>query len=79
MLHAKAGNSGHNCLAAELIVTCRQWPQREAFLAELRRLMSSTPQRCHYYPGTFRPAQTLWLDATTRARADLACRLGCAL
>jgi len=28
----KTHNAGHNCLAAELIITAADWPQREEFL-----------------------------------------------
>lgn len=42
---------GHNCLKAELLVTDRSWPQREAFLAALRAKLASLPNRVAYYPG----------------------------
>lgn len=42
---------GHNCLKAELLVTDRSWPQREAFLDALRAKLASLPNRVAYYPG----------------------------
>ena len=36
IVSAKTHNCGHNCLAAEVIVTAKDWPQREAFLDALR-------------------------------------------
>lgn len=44
-------NAGFNCNAAQVLVTSRQWPQREAFLAEVRRALSKVPARQCYYPG----------------------------
>jgi hypothetical protein len=35
-----------------VFVTCRQWPQREAFLAALRAQLAATWQRVAYYPGS---------------------------
>lgn len=45
-------NAGHNCLKAELLVTDRSWPQREAFLDALRAKLASLPNRVAYYPGS---------------------------
>lgn len=47
-----AQNSAHNCLAAEIVLTCKQWPQREAFVAVLRRKLAATRTRVGWYPGT---------------------------
>lgn len=45
-------NAGHNCLAAEVLVTDASWPQREEFLNELRRQLDETSMRSAYYPGS---------------------------
>jgi acyl-CoA reductase-like NAD-dependent aldehyde dehydrogenase len=45
-------NAGYNCNAIRVLVTWKQWPQREAFLAALRRLFAATSPRRAYYPGS---------------------------
>jgi hypothetical protein len=44
-------NAGFNCLTPRVIVTHRQWPQRQAFLDELESVLASLPTRRAYYPG----------------------------
>ncbi len=44
-------NASFNCVATRVIVTCRQWPQREEFLQLVEGLLSRIPQRVAYYPG----------------------------
>jgi acyl-CoA reductase-like NAD-dependent aldehyde dehydrogenase len=44
-------NSGYNCNAARVVVLPERWPQREAFLDHLRRVLRSLPARPAYYPG----------------------------
>jgi acyl-CoA reductase-like NAD-dependent aldehyde dehydrogenase len=44
-------NAGFNCNAAKVLVIASGWPQREAFLDELRRVLRSLPPRPAYYPG----------------------------
>jgi acyl-CoA reductase-like NAD-dependent aldehyde dehydrogenase len=44
-------NAGFNCNATRVIVTWKDWPQREALLNELRRVLASIPTRKAYYPG----------------------------
>ena len=46
------GAAGHNCLKAELVVTCAEWPLREKFLAALRAKLGAMPNRVAYYPGS---------------------------
>ncbi|KAK9814745.1 hypothetical protein WJX72_010772 [[Myrmecia] bisecta] len=45
-------NNGHNCLKAEVVITAKDWPQREAFLEALRKRLDAEPQRVPYYPGS---------------------------
>ncbi|KAK9868062.1 hypothetical protein WJX84_011056 [Apatococcus fuscideae] len=45
-------NAGHNCVKPELIITAKQWPQREAFVQALRKALAEAPCRAAYYPGS---------------------------
>ncbi len=40
----KLHNCGHNCVAAEVLITDADWPQRQQFLDVLQRKASSQPQ-----------------------------------
>lgn len=44
-------NNGYNCLTPKLIITSKQWRQREAFLAELEKALRALPERTAWYPG----------------------------
>lgn len=44
-------NAGFNCIATKVVVLHDAWPQRDAFLAELRRTLAALPARPAYYPG----------------------------
>lgn len=44
-------NSGHNCVAAQVAIVSSDWPQKDAFLAELRQAMADAPARPAWYPG----------------------------
>ena len=43
-------NSGHNCIAGQVVLVSSDWPQRAAFLAELRRAFGAAPARPVWYP-----------------------------
>nr|WP_246301219.1 aldehyde dehydrogenase family protein [Microbacterium immunditiarum] len=43
-------NSGHNCIAAQVVILSSDWPQREAFLGELRAAYDRAPERPVWYP-----------------------------
>ncbi len=45
-------NASFNCNAAKVLVTAADWPQREAFLSELRAALERAPSRLPYYPGS---------------------------
>lgn len=45
-------NTGATCVTPRVLVTQRQWPLRERFLAALRNVLSRIPTRYPYYPGT---------------------------
>jgi hypothetical protein len=44
-------NAGFNCLAARVIVTHADWPQRDAFLGALTQVLADITTRRAYYPG----------------------------
>jgi acyl-CoA reductase-like NAD-dependent aldehyde dehydrogenase len=61
-----AQNASFNCNAAKVLVTSRDWLQRDAFLGKLRDALARTPPRKAYYPG----AEDRWrkfLDAYPEA------------
>jgi acyl-CoA reductase-like NAD-dependent aldehyde dehydrogenase len=43
-------NDGFNCNAARVLVMAEGWPQREAFLGQVHRVLASLPVRPAYYP-----------------------------
>ncbi|MGI5187612.1 aldehyde dehydrogenase family protein [Promicromonospora sp. CA-289599] len=45
-------NAGHNCVAGQVVVLSADWAQKDAFLAELRRALATTPARGTWYPGS---------------------------
>ncbi|MDX1690875.1 MAG: aldehyde dehydrogenase family protein [Acidimicrobiia bacterium] len=45
-------NGGFNCTAAKLLVLPSRWEQKQAFLAELRRVLLGLSDRPAWYPGT---------------------------
>jgi aldehyde dehydrogenase (NAD(P)+) len=47
----KMHNGGFNCIASQVLVLPRSWPQRDAFLDAIRRAFRSVPPRHPYYPG----------------------------
>jgi aldehyde dehydrogenase (NAD(P)+) len=45
-------NGGYNCIAAQVVLISADWPQKAAFLRELRRAIDEAPQRAAWYPGS---------------------------
>lgn len=45
-------NGGYNCIAGQIVVLSSEWPQREAFLTELRSALDRAPARPAWYPGS---------------------------
>ncbi|KHK97240.1 aldehyde dehydrogenase [Microbacterium mangrovi] len=43
-------NSGHNCIAGQVVIVSRDWPQRDRFLSELRKAYAAAPERPVWYP-----------------------------
>ncbi len=72
-------NSGHNCIAGQVVVISRDWPQRDAFLAALRAAYAAAPPRPIWYPNGERRLQEAaedypdaeWSADRTRALIDV--------
>ena len=47
----KMHNGGFNCIASQVMVLPQAWPQREAFVHAVRRVLRELPDRPAYYPG----------------------------
>ena len=47
-------NAGFNCTTSRVIVTARDWPQRQALLDRIRGRLATMPTRLAYYPGAAR-------------------------
>jgi len=45
-------NNGYNCIAAQVLVLSADWPQKEEFLAEVRKAYERAPARPAFYPGS---------------------------
>ncbi|WP_327715348.1 aldehyde dehydrogenase family protein [Streptomyces sp. NBC_00490] len=48
---SKMNNSGHNCIATQILVLPRDWHGTERLLVEIRRVLRELPPRTDYYPG----------------------------
>jgi hypothetical protein len=44
-------NAAFGCASTRVIVTWKQWPQRQRFLDAVQRVLANTPERVAYYPG----------------------------
>ncbi|MEI3867890.1 aldehyde dehydrogenase family protein [Microbacterium sp. CCNWLW134] len=45
-------NAGHNCIAGQVVLLSRDWPQRAQFVAALRRAYDEATTRTPWYPGS---------------------------
>ncbi|NMO04478.1 aldehyde dehydrogenase family protein [Gordonia sp. TBRC 11910] len=45
-------NCGHNCIGGQVLILSADWPQKERFLTEIRRVVDRLPARAAWYPGT---------------------------
>ncbi len=43
-------NSGHNCIAGQVLILSADWPQRERFLDEVEAALARAPRRPVWYP-----------------------------
>ncbi|WP_433446002.1 aldehyde dehydrogenase family protein [Streptomyces sp. CA-142005] len=48
---SKMNNSGHNCIASQVLVLPRSWDGTERLLEEIRKVLRALPARTDYYPG----------------------------
>jgi acyl-CoA reductase-like NAD-dependent aldehyde dehydrogenase len=53
IVSSMTNNAAFNCVATRVIVTWKQWPERERFLQLIEQTLSRVPQRKAYYPGAF--------------------------
>ncbi|MGW2746300.1 aldehyde dehydrogenase family protein [Streptomyces sp. NPDC001450] len=51
IVSSKMNNSGHNCIASQVLVVPRDWDGTERLLNEIRRVLRALPPRTDYYPG----------------------------
>ncbi len=63
----KLHSSGHTCVASQVLVLPAAWPQREQFVAAVRRALARAPHRRPFYPGTDEKVQRV-LDDHEQAR-----------
>ncbi|MFT4051091.1 MAG: aldehyde dehydrogenase family protein [Microbacterium sp.] len=71
-------NSGHNCIAGQVVLISRDWPQRDEFLAELRTAYDRAPRRPVWYPHSDRRLEAargdypdaVWCAGGTRALVE---------
>ncbi|MEU9860628.1 aldehyde dehydrogenase family protein [Streptomyces sp. NPDC047971] len=73
---SKMNNSGHNCVASQILVLPRDWDGGDRLLGEIRRVLRELPPRADYYPGAGDRLDAV-LAAYPRAEAlgDGTCRL----
>ena len=45
-------NGGYNCIAGQIVVMSKDWPQKEEFLQQLREAIAEAPSRAPWYPGS---------------------------
>lgn len=48
----KLHNNGYNCVASQIAIVSSDWPQKDAFIEELRAAFDRAPSRADYYPGS---------------------------
>lgn len=58
-------NSGHNCIAGQVVILSDDWDQKDAFLRELRAAYDRAPRRPVWYPNS-----AAKLDAVREAYPD---------
>ncbi|MDO5498575.1 MAG: aldehyde dehydrogenase family protein [Propionibacteriaceae bacterium] len=47
-------NSGHNCIATQILILSSDWNQRGEFLTEIRKVLRALPRRDPWYAGSDR-------------------------
>jgi len=51
LISYKMMNNAHVCASPQVILTCKQWPQREAFIEAVRKQVKECPTFRCFYPG----------------------------
>lgn len=51
-------NSGHNCVASQIVIISSDWAQKDAFLSALRQALAAAPPRPAWYPGSARRVES---------------------
>jgi len=46
----KMANNGHFCTSPQILVTCKNWPERLEFLAQIRNFLQEYPGTKTFYP-----------------------------
>lgn len=72
-------NSGHNCIAGQVVIISGDWPQREAFLAAVKKAYADAPLRPVWYPNSDRKLaaasddypDATWCADRTRALVEI--------
>ena len=59
MVTHKLHNSGHNCVATQVVVLPSGWHGKDKLLAALRQALTLSESRKAYYPGTEERLQRL--------------------
>ncbi|PBC75496.1 acyl-CoA reductase-like NAD-dependent aldehyde dehydrogenase [Streptomyces sp. TLI_235] len=73
---SKMNNSGHNCVAGQILVLPRAWDGTRRLLDEIRTVLRALPPRSDYYPGARqRLAAVRRAHPQAEAHADGGCRL----
>merc|ERR1719195_148389 len=47
----KMQNGAHICASPQVIITCKNWPQREAFVEAIRKQVKNLQAYRMFYPG----------------------------
>ncbi|MCA9212510.1 MAG: aldehyde dehydrogenase family protein [Planctomycetales bacterium] len=45
-------NASFNCIATKMLITQKDWPQRELFVGMIDEILAKIPRRYAYYPGS---------------------------
>jgi len=61
-------NSGHNCIAGQVVLVSAEWPQRAAFVDALRTAYDRAPARPVWYPRSDEKARAAASDYPTAER-----------
>ena len=51
-------NSGHNCVASQIVIISSDWAQKDAFMSALRKALAAAPSRPAWYPGSARGVES---------------------